>query len=71
MSSSLYWRPDRNKGHLPDAIKQKLEHNSFPLTMDESDLQYLKGLADCDVDGAVKLIGLINKHGAIILNIEY
>ena len=70
MSSNLYWRPVERKDLLPKELKRKLEKHCFPLHMDSSDLEYLRGLSDCEINGAKELIGLINKYDKIELIIE-
>lgn len=70
MSSSLVWRPKKHRGTLPYALKQKIE-GILPRTFSSGDVQYLQGLADCDIDGAKKLIQLIEKHGEIEVSLEW
>jgi hypothetical protein len=71
MSTSLFWKPVKDySGTLPDGLKYALRkmdewHNGGPQTLTKSDIPFLRGLSIGDVDGADKLIYLIEKHGEI------
>lgn len=71
MTMSLYWEPaDRKMYDLPDALKFVLRKRyGFPVheRMDESDIPYLKGLCDADIEGAQALIDAIEKFGAVVV----
>lgn len=66
MSSTLYWKPTAAKGDLPDALKYKLrEEYQLPRVFDAHDIPFLRGLKACGVDGADKLISLLEKYGEL------
>jgi hypothetical protein len=75
MTTSLYWQPAQRPAgnHLPDALKfilRKRFRGDGPCvrrTMGSADLDYLRGLADADVDGAQDLIDAIDQHGDVEL----
>lgn len=71
MSSSLQWEPSHRKSHaLPSALKFALRrryqsNGVIDAVFTETDLLYLNGLADANVEGAAALIAAIEKHGDI------
>lgn len=72
MSSTLKWKPTAAKGELSDPLKFKLrEAYQLPRIFDEGDVQFLRGLAICNVKDADKLIELIQKHGSLEIFEEY
>lgn len=70
MGSSLVWYLNPKTHSLPDKLKYKLRIDGERV-FDSSDIPYLQGLADCDVDGAEILIKLIKKYGEINLKLEW
>ena len=70
MGSTLYWRPNKSIGHLPDELKWKLKLGGQAI-FTQSDIPYLKGLADCEIKGAKKLIELIEKYEEVLLYEKY
>ena len=72
MSSNLYWKPTREySGHLPDALKfalRKKYDNPISEEFNGEDIDFLTGLHIGGIEGADKLIELIQKHGSIIVH---
>ncbi len=76
MSSSLCWEPVKGIANrtLPTALKFALRKRfgePVRVVVSNSTVPYLEGLRDAGVEGAEKLIDLIEKHGEINLNEEY
>lgn len=72
VSSTLTWEPaHRKKNDLPTALKWKLQKRYFGVVSDRqmeySDIPYLEGLRDADVEGAQELIDAIEKHEVVIV----
>tara|TARA_R110000868_G_scaffold24557_1_gene96808 strand:+ start:344 stop:556 length:213 start_codon:yes stop_codon:yes gene_type:complete len=70
MGATLTWRPNKSSGSLSDELKRKLNIESDRI-FDHSDIPYLKGLADCDIKDAQKLIELIEKYEEVALSLDY
>lgn len=82
MSKSLHWKhvpkePEDN--YLSDALKAKLAQRYWqyggplggdPVEVNIRNIPYLQGLADCGIEDADTLIGLIREHGAVLLYME-
>ena len=72
MSTTLCWRQILSGKSLPDDLKYKLQKKyQFPRIFDASDIPYIDGLIDCEIEGALKLKELIEKHEEIELMLEY
>lgn len=76
MSNHLYWLPPRGPSgnRLPYVLKSVLAPRlwgqdgsvrSDKTRLDEGNLDYLYGLADAGVEGALELINAIQRHGAV------
>lgn len=80
MSASLCWSPPPSEGgRLSDELKYKLGRYlcdtdgtiGYPTQVTSADIEYLKGLKDCGIKDADKLIALIEKYGEINLRWEH
>lgn len=75
MSGSLMWEPaERKKKSLPTALKWALtkRYGGDPnVTVDQNNVDYLRGLLDAGTEGAQELIDAIEKHGSVQLRVEY
>lgn len=72
MSSTLYWRPIVKGEDLPDELKDKIDKEfQLPRIFCQADTPYLRGLRDCDIHGADKLIALIDQYDEVELRLEY
>ncbi len=72
MSSNLIWRPVAPQPNriLPDELKfmlRKRYGNPINSALSKQDIGYLRGLKDCDVEGAQTLIDAICNHGEIVI----
>jgi hypothetical protein len=76
MSMNLYWQPiTDNWRWLPYALKRVISDKFFngvggSLTMGETLLPWLQGLADAGVEGSPELMGAIEKHGLIEIEVR-
>lgn len=76
MSSNLYWEPVKpKKGKSLDTglkyIFQKKYGSPVNIELDETDIEYLCGLADAGIKDAQNLIDAIHEHGSIELREEF
>ncbi len=78
MSSTLYWRPTEERGkQLSDELKLSLRKrygDPVLATLGSADIPYLNGMVDAEVPFAsevMKLMELIDKHGAIVIEEKY
>jgi len=72
MTATLVWQiaPKSHYKNLPFELRCVLEKNyTFPVIMGLCELDYLRGLRDCDIEGAQELIELITEYEKIELNI--
>ena len=67
MSTTLFWRPTYpNDRSLPAPLKRALRQTLGTFRSDcETDMGYLRGLADAEVEGAQKLLDLVVKHESV------
>lgn len=72
MSATLIYTIPANNKSLPSALRVALQKRwDYPRSVDNSDIPYLEGLADAQVEGAKELIALIEKHGRVELSLVY
>lgn len=78
MSSDIFWKPVKpiEGNQLPRTLKYVISPRFFNhdgtlggsnVILNESHLEYLCGLLDCKVDGALELIDAIKRHGSVEL----
>jgi hypothetical protein len=76
MSSDLMWRPVSEGEALPKTLKFALSKKLWgtdgtcgdgDVVVDSNLIPYLEGLRDAGIDGADRLIKLIETHGAVVL----
>ncbi len=66
MGTNLYYRIISEGKDLSDELKYKLQRAFvLPHRFDSSHVLYLRGLADCGVKDARRLIELIDKHDEV------
>ena len=77
MGANLFWRPIKdNAKDLPDQLRSILRDHwqGGPWQLDNSNedtRQYFAGLRDGGIDGAQKVLDMLEKYGKIELWLEY
>jgi hypothetical protein len=73
MGCSLVWqiKPKSSFKSLPRALLYVLEKRySFPCYFDCSNIDYIQGLIDADIEGASELMKIVCEYQEIELNVE-